>query len=120
MARDHRKLKVFKLADELVLKVYAETATFPPEERFGLCNQIRRAAVSVPTNIVEGCARRTTRDYLHFINVSTGSAAETLYLIDLSCRLNFLQHAVVSEFELNYSTPLKQLQSLYNSLESSR
>ena len=120
MARDHRKLRVFKLADELVIKVYAETATFPSEERFGLCKQIRRASVSVPTNIVEGCARRTTRDYLHFINTSIGSAAEALYLIDLSCRLNFLRQDVLAEFEPGYSMLLRQLQSLYNSLEASR
>jgi four helix bundle protein len=120
MARDHRKLNVFKLADELVLRVYAETGTFPSEERFGLCNQIRRAAVSIPANIVEGCVRRTTRDYLHFINVATGSAAEALYLIDLSCRLSFLRRDVFVEFEASYSMLLKQLQSLYNSLESSR
>jgi len=78
MSRDHRKLNVFTLADQLVVKVYAETAIFPPQERFGLCSQCRRSTVSAATNIVEGCARRSTRDYLQFINVATGSAAETL------------------------------------------
>ena len=117
MSRDHRKLDVFKLADELVLKVYAKTATFPAEERFGLCNQMRRGAVSVPSNIVEGCARHTTRDYRHFINVATGSAAETLYLLDLSSRLGFLRPEVYREFEPKYSRLLRQLQSLFNSLE---
>ena len=117
MSRDHRKLNVFKLADELALLAYAKTATFPAEERYGLCNQVRRAAVSVPTNIVEGCARRTTRDYMHFINVATGSAAETLYLLDLSSRLSFVSVEVFAEFEKKYSTLLKQLQSLQKSLE---
>jgi four helix bundle protein len=89
MSRDHRKLSGFHQADELIIKVYAETATFPAEERFGLRTQIRRAAVSVTTNIVEGCARRRTGEYLQFINVATGSAAETLYLLDSSGRLAF-------------------------------
>ena len=120
MARDHRKLKVFQLADELVIKVYAETATFPSEERFGLCSQIRRAAVSVPANLVEGCARETTGDYLRFINVAPGSAAEAIYLIDLSCRLDFLRQDVLARLEPGYSKLLKQLQSLYKSLDSHR
>ena len=79
MSRDHRKLKVFHLADALILNVYAETA-----ERWGICSQVRRSAISVAANIVEGSARRGTRAYLHFMNVATGSAAETLYLLDLS------------------------------------
>jgi len=91
MSRDHRKLNVFSLADELIVTLYAETATFPVDERFGLRAQVRRAAVSVPVNIVEGCARRTTREYLQFVNVATGSAAETLYLLNLSNRLGFLK-----------------------------
>jgi four helix bundle protein len=78
MSRDHRKLNVFHQADELILKVYAETTTFPSDERFGLCSQVRRASISVAANIVEGCARRTTKEYLHLVKIATGSAAEAL------------------------------------------
>ncbi len=110
MSRDHRKLQVFTLADRLIIKVYGETAAFPPEERFGLCSQVRRSAVSVATNIVEGSARRTTRDYLHFINIATGSAAESLYLLDLSSRLGLLSKEVYRELEPKYSHLLRGLQ----------
>jgi four helix bundle protein len=113
----YRKLNVFHQADQLVVEVYAETATFPSDQRFELRNQVRRAAVSVPCNIVEGCARRTTRDYLHFINIATGSAAETLYLLDLSSRLGFLKTAVYREFEPKYNHLLRGLQKLITSLE---
>ena len=92
-------------------------ATLYASERFGLCSQIRRASVSVARNIVEGCARRTTRDYLHFINIATGSAAEALYLLDVSSRLGFLRPEVYRDFDPKYSLLLRGLQSLTNSLE---
>jgi four helix bundle protein len=71
MSRDHKQLRVFILADELVVDVYAWTRQLPGDERYGLTAQLRKAAVSAPTNIVEGCARRTTRDYVHFLEISS-------------------------------------------------
>lgn len=93
MPRDPRKLRAFTMADDLVPKIYEVTKTFPADERFGLISQMRRAAVSIPTNIVEGCARRKTNDYLHFLNIATGSAYELGYLVELSSRLQMMPKA---------------------------
>ena len=70
--RDHTKLRAFELADEVALLVYKVTAGFPKEEVYGLTSQMRRAAVSVPSNIVEGCVRDSQADYLRFLNIASG------------------------------------------------
>jgi four helix bundle protein len=116
MSRDHRKLRAFLLADELVVEVYRATGDFPPAERFGLQSQIRRAAVSVPANIVEGCARRTTKDYVQFLTVALGSASEGRYLLDLSRRLSFMASPNHAAIDKKYSELVRTLQSLVASL----
>jgi len=65
--RDHNKLRAFELADELVLMIYSSTKQFPSEEKFGLTLQIRRAIISVTSNIVEGCARESQTEYHRFL-----------------------------------------------------
>lgn len=89
--RDHKKLRAFELADELALQVYKVTATFPKSEQFSLTSQIRRASVSVPSNIVKGCARQSQADYSRFINIAYGSACEVNYQISLAKRLEFIE-----------------------------
>jgi four helix bundle protein len=89
---------VFLLADALVIDVYHATNAFPPEERFGRQMELRRPAVSAANNIVEGSARRTTREYLNFLNISIGSSAEVWYLLSVSfvsgsCKSQVTKHS---------------------------
>ena len=88
---DYRKYNVWQKAHQLVLDVYVVTATFPKTEQFNLISQINRAAVSVPTNIVEGCGRETQKELIRFLYISSGSAHELEYLILLSTDLNFIE-----------------------------
>jgi len=88
--RDHTKLRAFELADQLALLSYQYTRGFPKEEQFGLISQIRRCAVSVPSNIVEGCARTTEKEYLRFLDMAYGSAKELTYQFSLSYRLGYM------------------------------
>ena len=78
------ELKVWQRSHGLALQLYRLTAAFPVEERFGLVTQIRRAAVSVPTNIAEGSKRQGKLDYARFLNIAEGSLVETEYLVMLS------------------------------------
>jgi four helix bundle protein len=87
---DHTKLKAFELADSLALLAYRVTATFPKHELFGLTAQMRRAAVSIPCNIVEGCARHTEAEYLRFLDMAYGSSRELGYQASLAHRLGYL------------------------------
>jgi four helix bundle protein len=87
--RDHTKLRAFELADKLALVVYKTTASFPREEMYGLISQMRRAAVSVASNIVEGCARETQAEYFPFLEISFASLRELHYQFSLSTRLGF-------------------------------
>ena len=92
MVRDRTSCRYFTSTDELVVDVYRATRSFPVEERYGLQAQLRCAAVSVATSIVEGCARNSERDYLHFVDMALASASEVRYLLGLSARLGILQN----------------------------
>jgi four helix bundle protein len=88
--RDHRKLRAFELAGQLALEIYRATEIFPKQEVFGLTSQLRRAAVSIASNIVEGCARASEADYLRFLDMAYGSAREVEYQLSLAFRLGYL------------------------------
>lgn len=92
--RDHRKLRAFILADELAIKIYQLTQQFPKDEMYGLTSQMRRAAVSVPSNIVEGCAREGEVEYLRFLEIAFGSLRELQYQLGLSKKLGYCDHSL--------------------------
>jgi four helix bundle protein len=117
MSRDHSKLRVFHDAHELTLAVYRHTKDFPKSEEFGIRVQLRRSAVSVPANIVEGCARRTTRDYASFINVGLGSASELGYLVALATELGFIHKDGGETLGSKCRSVMRQLQRLSDELE---
>jgi four helix bundle protein len=117
MGRDHRRLRVFNEAHELVLAIYRETRDFPRDEWFGVRAQIRRAAVSIPSNIVEGSARRGGR-YANFMNVARGSASEVSYLVLLASELGYLSPTASRLLRGKCDTLIPQLESLVQKLDA--
>jgi len=91
---NHKEMDVWLKSMDLVEKIYTMSKEFPKEETYGLTNQIRKASVSIPSNIAEGAARKSNKEFLQFINIAVGSLAEveTQYL--LSIRLGFLKEDI--------------------------
>lgn len=86
----HKNLEAWKKAMDLVEEVYKLTLNFPREEQFGIISQLRRAAVSVPSNIAEGAGRRTDREFVNFLSIAIGSLSELDTQIELSYRLKYI------------------------------
>ena len=117
--RDHTKLRAFELADELAILMYEITRNFPREEIHGLTSQMSRAAVSVPSNIVEGCARESQVEYLRFLEIAFGSLRELHYQYTLSRRLGYLNDSHPMEAEEKMIEAQKVLGSLIRSMRKS-
>ncbi len=118
--RDFRRLKVWEKAHELSLAIYKATATFPQQELFGLTSQLRRAAVSIPANIAEGCGRSGEPELARFLRIVLGSASEREYHIILSTDLCYLNKSV-SQHLLKQVTDVKRmLASLVQKLTAER
>ena len=97
VVRTHRDLDVWKKSIDLVTLIYKCTKDFPKSEIYGLVGQIRRCAVSIPSNIAEGSARTTKKDYSHFLTISLGSIAELETQLIISRNLNYLPDNLLNE-----------------------
>jgi len=112
-----RDLRVWQVSMDLVVDVYRLTQVFPNHERYGLVQQMQRAAVSVPSNIAEGQARDHLREYLHHLSTAQGSLAELETQLDIARRLGYIP-ADQGDLRLSQLTAIaKQLKSLRNALE---
>lgn len=88
----HKDLDIWKLSMEMVVDIYEITKSFPDEEKFGLVSQMRRCAVSIPSNIAEGAARGTTKEFLRFLQIAKGSLAELETQMEIAFRLGFTSY----------------------------
>ena len=116
--RDHTKLRAFELADEVAILIYRMTGKFPKAEIYGLTSQMRRAAISVPSNIVEGCAREGQIEYLRFLEIAFGSARELHYQFGLARRLGYTNELGAAECDSKMIETEKVLAALIRSLRS--
>jgi four helix bundle protein len=88
--KPHKRLDAWKKAVELVIQIYSATDGFPGQERYALVDQMRRAAVSIPSNIAEGAARRTKREFVQFLHMARGSLSELDTHLEIAVRLGYL------------------------------
>jgi four helix bundle protein len=114
--RDHKKPRAFVLADEVALFVYRITKSFPKEERYGLTAQMRRAAASTASNIVEGSSRESEAEYIRFLEIAFGFLRELHYQLGLSIRLEYTSPENASTAEQKLSEAERVLAALLRSL----
>jgi len=120
MARDYRKIKAWQFADRLAVDTYKATAEFPKAEVWALVSQMRRAAVSVPANIVEGSARRGESEYVRFLYISISSLAELGYYIKFAHEVAYLPGKSHERLGSMHEETARTLRGLINHIERRR
>ena len=116
--KTHRDLKVWIDSINFVTKIHALTNNFPKEELFGITSQIRRAAVSIPSNIAEGAARTSKKEFNNFLSIALGSASELEIQIIISKNLNYLEKEIAETFINELTSIQKMIHGLMKSLRS--
>ncbi|MBR5396055.1 MAG: four helix bundle protein [Bacteroidaceae bacterium] len=114
----HKDLRVWRQSIEMVTSIYLMTKSFPKEEMFGLVSQLRRASVSVPSNIAEGYARGTDKEKLHFLRISSGSMSEVETQLMLGLNLGYIDQEKYNELSETVTSVWKQLNSLISSIKN--
>ena len=118
--KPHKKLKVWQLAMEIVTDVYRLTESFPSEEKFGLISQMRRCAVSIPSNTAEGAARNTRKEFINFLHISQGSLAELDTQLEISLRLKLINQESWMTMDAKLLEEDKMLSGLIISLKGQK
>ncbi len=118
--KDFRNLTVWRKSHRLALAVYESSRKFPQDERYGLTSQLRRAAVSVPTDIAEGCGRQGDPDFARFLSFAMGSASETEYLLLLANELGLLNGDTHRKLSTNTEEIKRMLATLIAKLKADR
>ena len=113
----YRKLNVYHKSMELVANIYRLSGTFPDEEKFGLSNQIQRAAISIPSNIAEGMGRFSNKERIHFLEIANGSLMEVMCQLEAALLLGYITQNQFDEQELFISETTRMLVGLRKNLE---
>lgn len=111
------KLEVWQLSRSYSKKVYLLIRRFPPEERYGLCDQLRRSVISVPSNIAEGCGRFSMKEKVHFIEIAYGSLMESYCQLQLAEDLGYISHDEIESVHADVNSIAKMLTSLRHSYQ---
>lgn len=114
----HKNLIVWQRSISFVTDLYKLTKAYPKEEIHGLINQIRRAAISIPANIAEGCARKHTKEYIQFLYMSLGSAAELETHLIISTNLGYIQKVEAVQHQSELAEIIRMLSGLIKSLST--
>ena len=114
----YRKLNVYNLSKNLVTDVYDIVSSFPNTEKYALGDQLRRAVVSVPSNIVEGTTRQSAKEQSHFLEIAFGSLMETMCQIEIASSLGYISQAKMSEIEDKVISIYKMLSSMQSVLKN--
>jgi four helix bundle protein len=115
--RTHKDLDVWKKSIALVTKIYDITSAFPKDEMFGLTNQIRRCAVSIPSNIAEGSARSHQKEFIRFLHISLGSQQELETQFIIAKNLNYVTEAIFEETQAEIAIVGRMLSGLIKSVK---
>jgi four helix bundle protein len=115
--KSYKELLVWRKADELAVTIFRITAKFPKEYLFDLTNQLRRAALSIPTNLAEGCASDHSGELIQFINISNRSLSETRYLLEFAHKMDLIKSEEISDLNATCSEISKMLRSLSISIK---
>ena len=118
--KDFRKLQVWQRAHAFTLALYPVTKLFPSDELYGLTSQIRRAAVSIPSNIAEGCGRQGDAELSRFCQIAMGSASEVEYQLELARDLNFFPQATYQDLNEQLLDLKRMLNALIKKLNANR